>query len=105
MRRFHIPPQPRSAIKSTLLTVAISVGLLVPGTAARQAKHYPLESTAGLRLHNVAAQPATLQGRKGLRVTGSEEAQRRLQTMTLDEVVRFPQLASIDGLDFANGVI
>jgi hypothetical protein len=104
MRRFHIP-QPRSAIKCTLLTVAISVGLLVPGTVARQAKEYPLESTAGLRLHNVAATPATLQGKKGLRITVSEEAQRRLQTMTPDEQARFPQLASIDGLEFANGVI
>jgi hypothetical protein len=81
------------------------VGLLVPGTVARQPKSYPLESTTGLRLHNVVAEAATLQGKKGLRVTGSEEAQRRLQTMTLDEVVRFPQLVSIDGLEFGNGVI
>ena len=104
MRRFRFP-QPRSAINCTLLTVAISVGLLVPGTAAGQPKHYPLESTAGLRLHNVAAQPATLQGKKGLRITASEEAQRRLQAMTPDEQARFVQLASIDGLEFANGVI
>jgi hypothetical protein len=104
MSRSHIP-QPRSAITCTLLTVAISVGLLVPGTVARQAKDYPLESTAGLRLHNVAATPATLQGKKGLRITVSEEAQRRLEAMTPDEQARFPQLASIDGLEFANGVI
>ena len=104
MRRLHIP-QPRSATRCTLLIVAISVGLLVPATAARQAKLYPLDSADGLRLHNVVAEPAVLHGKKGLRIRGSEEAQRRLQTMTLDEVVRFPQLASIDGFDFANGVI
>jgi hypothetical protein len=104
MRRVPFP-QPRSPIKCTLLTVAITVGLLVPGTAARQPKHYPLESTAGLRLHNIAAEPAALHGKQGLRITGTEEAQRRLQAMTLPEVVRFPQFASIDGLDFANGVI
>lgn len=104
MRRFH-GPQPRSAITCTFLTAAISVGLLVPGTAARQAKFYPLDSTEGLRLHNVAAEPAVLQGKKGLRVTHSEEAQRRLQTMTPDEQARFAQLASIEGLEFANGVI
>ena len=104
MKSVHIPP-PASAIKCTLLTVAISVGLLVPGTVARQAKDYPLESIAGLRLHNVAATPATLQGKKGLRITLSEEAQRRLQTMTPDEQARFPQFASIDGVEFANGVI
>ena len=98
-------PQSGPAITCTLLTVAITVGLLVPRTAARQPKHYPLESTAGLRLHNVVAEAATLQGRKGLQVRGSEEAERRFQAMTLDELVRFPQLASIDGLEFANGVI
>jgi hypothetical protein len=104
MRRVHIPRR-RLALKCALLIVAISLGLLVPGTAARQPKQYPLESTAGLRLHNVVAEAATLQGKKGLRVTGSEEAQRRLQTITPDEQARFPQLASIDGLEFANGVI
>jgi hypothetical protein len=104
MRRFNIP-QPRSAITRTVLTVAIGLGLLAPGTVARQPKHYPLESTTGLQLHNVAATPATLQDKKGLRITASEEAQRRLQALPADEQARFPQLASIDGLEFANGVI
>ena len=104
MRRFDIP-QRRSALQCTLLSVAISLGLLAQGTAARQPKEYPLESTAGLRLHNVAAQPATLQGKKGLRITMSEEAQRRLQAMSPEEQARFAQLAFIDGLEFANGII
>ena len=98
-------PQPPSTIQRTLLTVAIGVGLLVPGTVARQPKSYPLESTDGLRLHNVVAEAATLQGKKGVRVTVPEEAQRRFQTMSPDEQARFPQLATIDGLEFANGVI
>lgn len=101
MRRFHI----RSAIKSTLLTVAICVPLLVSGTAARQARLYPLDSTDGLRLHNVAADPAVLHGKKGLRVTMSEEAQRRLQGMTSEAQLQVQQLAPIIGLDFASGVI
>jgi hypothetical protein len=104
MRRFRIH-QPASAIKSTLLTVAIGVPLLVTGTAARQAKHYPLEATVGLRLHNVAAEPAVLEGRKGLRVTMSEEALRGFQKMTPDEQARLEQLVSIDGVEFASGVI
>jgi hypothetical protein len=97
--------QPTSAIGSALLAVATSAALIVPAAAARQARHYPLESADGLRLHNVAAEPATLQGKKGLRVTVSEDAQRRFQRMTPEEQARFEQLASIDGLDFANGVI
>jgi hypothetical protein len=104
MRRFRIP-QPPSPIESTLLTAAIGVGLLVPGTAARQARHYPLEAADGLRLHNVAAEPAVLQGKKGLRVTMPEEAQRRFQGMTSEEQLQVQQLAPIIGVDFANGVI
>jgi hypothetical protein len=75
MRRHHTRHLP-SAIRSALLAV-VSAALMVPGTAARQAKHFSLESTDGLRLHNVAAEPATLQGKKGLRIAISEEASRR----------------------------
>lgn len=91
--------------RSTLFVLATAVTLLLPRGASAQAKRYPLESTDGLRLHNVAAEPATLQGTKGLRVTMSEEALRRFQSMTAEEQARLEQLASIDGLDFANGVI
>jgi hypothetical protein len=94
-----------SAIGSALLAVAASVVLIVPGTATPAAKHYALESTDGLRPHNVVAEPATLQGKRGLRVTISEEATRQLKSMTPDQQSRFEQLAVIDGLDFANGVI
>jgi hypothetical protein len=73
--------------------------------AAAQTKRYALDSTTGLRLHNVVAEPAVLQGKKGLRITPSEEALRRLQSMTPDEQLLFPQLAAIDGLEFGDGVI
>jgi len=97
--------QPSSLMKSALLAVATSAALMVPGTAAPQAKHYPLEAIDGLRLHNVAAVSATLQGKKGLRVTISEETLRRLAGMTPEEQLQVEQLAPIIGLDFANGVI
>jgi hypothetical protein len=84
--------------------VAVSV-LLLAGFPAAQAKQYPLDSTTGLRPHNVVAEPAVLQGKKGVRIRHSEEALRRLEKMTPEEQARFPQLASIDGLEFANGVI
>src|SRR5580765_8504239 len=74
--------QPPSAIRSVALVVATSAALIAPGTTAAQGKHYPLESTDGLRLHNVAAESATLQGKKGLRVTVAEETLRRLTGMT-----------------------
>jgi hypothetical protein len=56
-------------------------------------------------LHNVAAEPAALQGKKGLRVTISDETLRRLQAMTPEERNQLEELASIEGLDFSNGVI
>ena len=91
--------------RSTLVAVVVGAALIVPAVAAPQAGHYPLESADGLRLHNVAAEPAVLQGKKGLRVTISDEAERRVQRMTPEEQAQFEQLASIDGLDVGNGVI
>jgi hypothetical protein len=88
-----------------LLTVAASVALVIAGPAAREVKQYPLEAANGLRLHNVSAEPAVLQGKKGLRVTISEATMRRMQTMTPEERARISQLAIIDGLEFSNGVI
>jgi hypothetical protein len=93
--------------RDTLLALASSAVLLLPGTLAAQAKHYPLESTDGLRLHNVTAEPATLQGRKGLRLTLAEEAARRLERMppAAGPQLDIEQVASIEGLEFASGVI
>src|SRR5205809_2576643 len=88
-----------------LLVLTASAAVVLPTTPSAQARRYALESTAGLRLHNVTAEPAMLQGKKGLRVTISEEAQRRYQQMMPQAQSRIEQLAVIDGLEFANGVI
>jgi hypothetical protein len=92
---------------STLLTLTASAVLLLPWTAMAQPKHYALESLDGLGLLNVAAEPATLQGKKGLRLTLSEEARRRLESMTPEARAQAPleQLAWIEGLDFSSGLI
>lgn len=104
MRSFHLS-HPRLAITRTLLAIAIGGGLAVPGAAARQATVYLLESAEGLRLNNVAAEPAVLDGKKGVRVTLSAEARRRMEDKTAAAQMPVEQLASIIGLDFANGVI
>jgi len=94
--RKQIPPCSLAAITTLLLTVSVTA----------QAKRYPLDSTTGLRLHNVVAEPAVLQGKRGVRIKHSDEALRRLgEIKTMEEQVRFPQLATIEGLDFADGVI
>ena len=88
------------------LFVVIAGAAVVSSTSASaQDKRYPLESTNGLRLHNVVAEPAVLHGKKGLRVTMSGEAARRFQGMTPEEQARLEQLVLIEGLEFANGII
>ena len=83
-----------------------AAAVLVPlRPASAQANRYPLESASGLRLHNVAAEPAVLDGKKGVRLTISEDAARRAATMTPEQQALFEQLAVVEGLEFANGVI
>jgi hypothetical protein len=94
-----------SVTRSAVVALTTTASLLLPGVASAQAKHYPLESVDGLRLHNVTAEPVTYQGKRGLRVTIAEEAVRRLQRMAPEERTQFEQLASIEGLDFSNCVI
>ena len=84
---------------------AASPVLTLTPTSAAQVRAFPLESASGLRLHNVAAVPAVLDGKKGLRLTISDEAARRLQSMTQDQQALFEELAVIEGLELANGVI
>ncbi len=99
------------------ITVAALAAVMLASTrgvgpaAQAQPTRVPLESAAGLRLHNVSAVPATLQGRKGLRVELSEETMRRLKAMTPEEQQKavqqglIEQLAVIEASDFGDGVI
>jgi hypothetical protein len=76
-----------------LLTLGV---LLLPTMSIAQTARYPLTSTADLRLHNVIAEPATLQGKKGLKVTVSAETLQRGS----DE-----RLVLVNDLEFGDGVI
>lgn len=91
----------------TLPILIVTAVLLWPHGAAGQAKRYSLESVDGLTLHNVAVEPVTHQGRKGLRVTLAPETARRLAAMPPEQRAQaeIEELALIDGLDFSNGVI
>ena len=85
----------------TLFVLTATATLLLPVATAAQATRYPLESVEGLRFHNLSAEPAVLQGKKGLRATISEETLRRIERTQRD-----PQgLVWIEDLDFSNGVI
>jgi hypothetical protein len=91
-------------------TRIVMTAVLVSSVAARasaQAKPYPLESSNGLILHNVAAEPVTLEGKKGLRLTMSKQTRDELSRLTPQEQAqrRVEQLATIKDLEFSNGVI
>jgi hypothetical protein len=90
---------------------AVTVTVLLPVRAWAQPTRVPLESAAGLRLHNVSATPATLQDRKGVRVEIAEETLKKLRAMTPEEQQRAvqqglnEQLAVIEASQFGDGVI
>jgi len=86
----------RSIRKISLAALVACGSMQALPSAAQQ---LPLESTAGLKLHNVQAEPVTLQGKRGLRVTLSAEAKRRPREMPVE------LLAVVAGSDFTNGVI
>jgi hypothetical protein len=94
-----------------ITVAALAAVMLVHAAAWAQPTRVPLETAAGLRLHNVSATPATLQGRKGLRVELAEETRRRVEAMTPEERQRaaqqgpVEQLAVIEASDFGDGVI
>jgi hypothetical protein len=91
---------------SVVLRALIAVSTLAPSdTAFAQMQRHALETTSGLRLHNVNAEPATLDGKKGVRVTVSEEALRRMQQMTPEQRAEQEELAVLEGLEFSNGTI
>ena len=82
-------------------------GVVLTTAAEAQDREYPLESADRLRVHNVSAQPATLAGKKGLRVTLSDEGATQIQKMTAEQRAQgdLEQLVVIDGPDFSNGTI
>jgi hypothetical protein len=69
-------------------------GLVAPTALSAQPARYPLTSTASLRPHNVIAEPATFQGKKGLKVMASAES-----------VPGGEELVLITDLEFGDGVI
>jgi hypothetical protein len=88
---------------STVLALAAGMTLFMARGASAQARQFPLESAEGLRLLNVVAEPATLEGKKGLKLRLSDDAARRLGASP--GPVDLEQLASIEGVTFSNGVI
>lgn len=90
--------------KWNLFALAAALPLLSPGGASAQVRQFALESAQGLRLHNVSVEPATLQGKAGIRVTLSDETARRLKADPNPQA-GLEQLATIENVVFSDGVI
>jgi hypothetical protein len=93
--------------KSTVVAVSAAGLLVFQALLPAQVRQYRLESIEALTLHNVSAQPATLQGKKGVRLTLSEDAKRTLESLppAARDGARAEQLAVIKDLEFSNGII
>jgi hypothetical protein len=81
--------------RSAAAVISLGLALAAPAEMVAQSKSYALETADGLKLHNVVAVPATLAGKKGLRLT--------LAASAAGQDVE--QLALLDGPAFGNGVI
>ncbi len=79
-----------------MLTVLMAL-LLPRAASSQQSRSYPLETAQGLRLQNVVAEAATLDGKKGVRVT--------FPPMAAEQQNQVEPLAVIEGVDFSSGVI
>jgi hypothetical protein len=87
---------------------AVSV---VAGIACAQPGSFPLDSANGLKLHHVTAEPATLEGKKGVRLVTDDaalkEANAKAQKMTPQEAAafQFEEIAVIPDVQFSDGMI
>jgi hypothetical protein len=86
-------------VRPMILTTTVMLSAAAGAWA--QAKSYPLETVSGLTLIDAVAEPVTHQGRKGVRLTMSEEALRRMGP----DSAEINPLAVIQDLEFTNGVI
>lgn len=100
------PDQLRTRTRLALVACA----LLLSATTAEgqggrtEGQHHPLTSIVGLRLHNVEAAPATLSGKRGVRIVVSDSARRSIEALPIDQQ-QLETFAVVAGTDFGDGVI
>lgn len=86
------------------LVIFATAALVSSGGASAQPNHYSLESVAGLRLHNVTAEPVVLDGKRGIRVQMSEGALRTFQALPQEGQQRATQRGFIEELAVLSSV-
>lgn len=97
--------------KSTVVLFVTALVGLMAVVPAQTARRHALLTSEGLRLHNVVAEPATLNGKAGLRVNATDTTRRQMMAMTPEArnaatlVAGTEHLAILEGLEFGNGLI
>jgi hypothetical protein len=87
----------------TIAMAAFTLGIAqVAPLAAEQLR---LDSTRGLTLQNVQAEPVSHEGRRGLRIAVSAADRQEMRDLPADQRAAFETVALVDGSDFTNGVI
>jgi hypothetical protein len=106
LKQIYVTGQ-ESSMFFKVVSITASAALLLSGLAVAQIKQYPLDSIDGLILNNVSAEPVSLNGKTGVRLTLSGDGKRRLEQMSPAERERrgVQQFAKIRDLDFSSGVI
>jgi len=89
-------------------TAAVTLHLIVGATAsvgAQAPQRFPLVAIGALRPHNVTAEPVTLSGKRGVRLTVADSARRRIAQLPIDQQSQLETFAVLAGTDFSSGVI
>ena len=100
LRARRVAVRPHAVLPAIMMTAAAALlSAQSPGPRV-----YTLDGTTGLRLHNVTASPATLDGKPGVRIAGTERAGSGT-TSPQPSAAPVEQLALVEGLEFGNGLI
>jgi hypothetical protein len=99
--------KPGSLLRATpvaRIALVTAVAMLPAVAVSAQVKHYALQSSSGLRMNNVVAAPATLEGKRGVKLVVSDSTRRSVASLPVEQQ-QFETFAVIEGTDFGNGVI
>ncbi len=97
--------RPANVTRLARLALVVTTVGLAPVVARSQEGSYSLATAQGLRLHDVKVEAVTYAGKRGVRVTISDEARRQDQQLSVNQQSQRETMAVIEGTDFTNGVI
>ncbi len=92
-------------IVAMLAATAALAGVQSAEAQGAPTRQYAVESTAGLTLHRLTAASVMHAGKRGVRLRTSDETQRNIASLPIEQQSQFDRLAVIEGSEFADGII